>query len=253
MNTNAYFERIEYSGPLDVTPETLRQLQLAHLRAVPFENLSIHSGEPIVLSENALFKKIVTRRRGGFCYELNGLFASLLQALGFNVEMLSAAVMGSDGEFGPEFDHMALLVTLEQRRLVDVGFGDSFIEPLLLDERGEQVQGTRAYRIVEEADHFVLMQRDGSGKWEPQYRFTLVPHKFADYEDMCHFHQTSPQSHFTQRTVCSKLTEDGRVTLSGMNFITTHGEEREERELSGQDEYDSLLSERFGIRNASSY
>lgn len=249
VNTNAYLERISYSGPMEVSAETLRQLQLAHLRAVPFENLSIHAGEPIVLNENALFEKIVTRRRGGFCYELNGLFASLLQALGFKVEMLSAGVMGRDGEFGPEFDHMTLLVTLDERRLVDVGFGDSFIEPLLLDERGEQLQGTRAYHIVEEVDQLVLMQRDGSGKWEPQYKFTLAPHKFADYEDMCHFHQTSPQSHFTQRTVCSKLTEDGRVTISEMKLITTRGEDREERELSGRDEYDSLLLERFGIRS----
>lgn len=248
MNTNAYLERIGYSGSLDLTPETLTQLQLAHLLAVPFENLSIHAGEPIVLNENALFEKIVTRRRGGFCYELNGLFASLLQALGFKVDMLSAGVMGRDGEFGPEFDHMTLLVTLDERWLVDVGFGDSFIEPLLLDKRGEQVQGPRAYRIVAEGDHLVLMQRDSSGKWEPQYRFTLASHKFADYEDMCHFHQTSPQSHFTQRTVCSKLTEDGRVTVSGMNFITTRGAEREERELR-RDEYGSLLLERFGIIN----
>jgi N-hydroxyarylamine O-acetyltransferase len=249
MNTNAYLKRIGYCGSLDVTPETLRQLQLAHLRAVPFENLSIHSSEPIVLSEHALFEKIVTRRRGGFCYELNGLFASLLRDLGFKVEMLSAAVMGRDGEFGPEFDHMTLLVTMDKRWLVDVGFGDSFIEPLRLDEREEQLQGTRAYRMVEEKEHFAMLQKVGSGEWRAQYRFTLTPHQFVDYEDMCHFHQTSPLSHFTQGKICSKLTEDGRLTISEMKLITTRGEEREESELSGQDEYNAVLLEKFGIRS----
>jgi N-hydroxyarylamine O-acetyltransferase len=115
MDTNAYLERIGYRGPLAPTAETLRRLHLAHLLSVPFENLSIHAGEPIVLDDEALFDKIVVRGRGGFCYELNGLFAALLRSLGFKVEMLSAAVMGRAGEFGPEFDHMALLVTLAER------------------------------------------------------------------------------------------------------------------------------------------
>ena len=114
---------------------------------MPFENLSIHEGEPIVLNDDALFEKIVGRRRGGFCYELNGLFAALLRALGFEVAMLSAQVANARGEFGPDFDHMTLMVTLATRWLADVGFGDSFLEPLLLDERREQVQGERAYRI----------------------------------------------------------------------------------------------------------
>jgi len=98
------------------------------MRTVPFENLDIHLKRPIVLEDNALFDKIVTRKRGGFCYELNGLFAALLRALGFDVVMLSAGVANPEREFGPDFDHMALLVTLEQSWLADVGFGDSFVE-----------------------------------------------------------------------------------------------------------------------------
>src|SRR6185369_1445476 len=150
MNIDAYLERINYNGPHDVNAETLRALQVAHLMSVPFENLSIHAGEPIVLDEDALFGKIVENRRGGFCYEANGLFAGLLRALGFEVDMLSAGVARRDGGFGPDFDHMTLMVTLAERWLVDVGFGDSFLEPLLLDSRDEQVQGTRAFRIVED-------------------------------------------------------------------------------------------------------
>src|ERR1041384_6819764 len=105
MNTEAYLKRINYSGSLEPTAETLRALQVAHLMAVPFENLSIHAGEPIVLEEEALFRKIVERRRGGFCYEVNGLFAGLLRALGFDVAMLAAEVGRAAGAFGPNFDH----------------------------------------------------------------------------------------------------------------------------------------------------
>src|SRR5829696_2117836 len=122
MNIEAYLKRINYNGPLEPTAETLRALQVAHLLSVPFENLSIHAGEPIVLDEETLFTKIVGTRRGGFCYECNGLFAGLLRALGFEVAMLAAGVARPDGTFGPEFDHMTLIVTLEDRWLVDVGF-----------------------------------------------------------------------------------------------------------------------------------
>jgi N-hydroxyarylamine O-acetyltransferase len=247
MDVSAYLERIGYRGPVEPTAETLRRLHLAHLRAVPFENLSIHAGEPVVLDDGALFDKVVARRRGGFCYELNGLFASLLRALGFDVEMLSAEVAGRAGEFGPEFDHMALAVRLEERWLADVGFGDSFVEPLRLDERGEQAQGARAYRIEGEGDRLTLWQRGAGGVWEAQYRFGLTPHVYADYAVMCHFHQTSPESHFTRGRVCTRLTPDGRVTLSGLRLITTDGGVRRERELTGEEEFDAMLREHFGV------
>ena len=247
MDVSAYLERIGYRGPLAPTAETLRRLHVAHLLTVPFENLSIHVGEPVVLDDESLFDKVVARRRGGFCYELNGLFAALLRALGFDVEMLSAAVAKPTGEFSPDFSHMALLVTLEERWLADVGFGDSFVEPLLLDERAAQTQGPRAFRIEEDSDRLVLLRRDVGGAWEPQYRFGLEPHVFADYAEMCRFHQTSPESHFTRSRICSRLTSDGRVTLSGARLITTSGGEKVERELEGETEYDAALLEHFGL------
>ena len=249
MNIKAYLERINYRGPLAPTAETLRGLQVAHLLAVPFENLSIHARQPIILEDGALFTKIVERRRGGFCYEANGLFAALLRALGFNVVMLSAEVAQAGGGFGPDFDHMALMVTLEQRWLVDVGFGDSFREPLRLDERGEQTQGGRAYRILTDGSYLVLMQRsiDG-GEWEAQYRFTLRPHEYADYAEMCRHHQTSPKSHFTKARICSRATEAGRITLSEMRLIMTSQDGgRQERTLTSQEEYGEILREQFGI------
>lgn len=249
MDVEAYLKRINYHGSLSVTPETLRDLQVAHLKAVPFENLSIHAGEPIVLEEDALFKKIVDEKRGGFCYECNGSFAGLLRALGFQVEMLAAGVARRQGGFGPIFDHMALCVTLAERWLVDVGFGDSFLEPLLLDSRDEQVQGTRSFRIDAENDYLILLRRNDGEDWEPQYRFKLQPFGFPDYEEMCHFQQTSPESHFTQNVICSRVTEDGRITLSGMNLVTTTGPQRTRHEqmLSSREEYDRFLRDQFGI------
>lgn len=249
MNIDAYLERINYHGPREPNAETLRALQVAHLLRVPFENLSIHAGEPIVLAEDALFTKIVDQRRGGFCYECNGLFAGLLRALGFDVAMLAAGVTTRDGGFGPIFDHMALMVTLGERWLVDVGFGDSFLEPLLLDSRSEQAQGTRSFRLVDVEDHVVLMLRNDGEDWQPQYRFTLQPYTFPDYEEMCRFHQTSPESHFTQNLICSRATAAGRITLSDMRFITTSGPQRlrDEHTLSSREEYDRILRDEFGI------
>src|ERR1043166_8591573 len=145
MNVPAYLDRINYRGPLNVDAETLRQLQVAHLRSVPFENLSIHAHEPIVLDDESLYDKIVERRRGGFCYELNGLFAALLTALGHRVELLSARVWGGGG-YGPPFDHMALRV--DGDFLVDVGFGRFAEFPLRLDDRGDQ----DGFRIAEAGD-----------------------------------------------------------------------------------------------------
>jgi N-hydroxyarylamine O-acetyltransferase len=248
LDTNAYLKRINYHGSLSPSAETLRELQLAHLLAVPFENLSIHAKQPIVLSDEALFTKIVRQRRGGFCYECNGLFASLLRALGFEVAMLSGEVANAEGVFGPAFDHMTLMVSLEQRWLVDVGFGDSFREPLRLDERGEQLQGNRAYQLVTEGSWLALMQRIEAGEWQAQYRFSLEPHKYDDYAEMCHYHQTSPQSHFTRGRLCSLATGEGRITLSDMRFITTStNNEKQERKVTTEAEYATILRERFGI------
>lgn len=247
MNVKAYLERINYHGLLAPTAETLRGLQVAHLLAVPFENLSIHAAQPIVLEDDALFDKIVERRRGGFCYEVNGVFAALLRSLGFDVAMVSAGVANAEGGFRPDFDHMALVITLERRMLVDVGFGDSFREPLLIDVRGEQIQGRDAYRIVADGAYLILMRRV-DGDWKSQYRFTLQPYEYIDYAEMCRYHQTSPQSHFTQRRICSLATPDGRVTLSEMRFIkTSENGERQELDLTNQEEYDAKLREHFGI------
>jgi N-hydroxyarylamine O-acetyltransferase len=246
MNIETYLQRLNYHGPRPRTIATLRALHQAHLISVPFENLDIHSGRPIVLEEEALYDKIVRHRRGGFCYELNGLFAVLLRELGFDAKLLSGGVM-DNGEFGPEFDHLTLLVQLEERWLADVGFGDSFREPLRLDEPNEQVQYGVAYQLNNSGGQWTMQRRLPSQDWEPQYRFTLQPWQLDDFAGMCQYHQASPASHFTQKRICSRATPEGRVTLSDMRLIITTNGQRQEKTLQDEEEYRRALLEHFGI------
>ncbi len=246
MNVVTYLQRLNYHGSTEPTAETLGELHRAHMLAVPFENLDIHLGREIVLDDERLYAKVVERRRGGFCYELNGAFAALLRELGFNVKKLAAGVARADGSFSPLFDHMALMVELEERWLADVGFGDSFCEPLRLDDEGEQAQAFGAYRIRQDGEQRILERHKGD-EWQPQYRFTLQPYEYSDYTEMCRYHQTSPESHFTQKRLCSLATAKGRVTLTNGRLITTTGDERHERELANESEIAAVLREQFGV------
>jgi N-hydroxyarylamine O-acetyltransferase len=247
LDIPAYLKRIAYTGPLDVSPATLSALHLAHLYTVPFENLDIHLGRQLSLDHAALFGKIVTRRRGGFCYELNGLFCALLRGLGFRVTMLSAEVARQTGGFSPPFDHLALRVDLDEPWLADVGFGNGFRLPLRLDDPADQPQDGAAYLIVPDGDYRVLLRRDLGGDWTPQYRFTLQPRALADFAERCRFHQTSPESHFTQGRICTLATPAGRVTLSGMRLIVATPAGRTESDLAGESAYAAALRERFGV------
>jgi len=134
--------------------------------------------------------------------------------LGFKVTLLSARVARSDGTLGPEFDHLTLRIDLDELWLADVGFGDSFLDPLLLRLDIEQTQGARKFRIVEERNLLHMELAENDGKWKRQYSFTLLPRRLHDFSDMCHYHQASPQSPFTQKSICSKATASGRITLN---------------------------------------
>ena len=249
MNISAYLSRIHYSGSLIPNLETLRALHMAHLLAVPFENLSIALKQPIVLDEDALFNKIVGQGRGGFCYELNGLFAALLRELGFDVTLLSARVTGGESPVAPEFDHLALRVQLDEPWLVDVGFGDGFRFPLRLNSRDPQPDPlpNRAYRIFEYGPDRVLQQQNEGKDWEEQYRFTLQPRQFHEFAGMCNYHQTSPESTFTRRRICSIATPTGRVTLSDMRLIISRNGERREQLLHTEAEYENALHKYFAM------
>ena len=244
----AYLSRIGYSGSREPTVETLRAIHRAHLGAVPFENLDIHSGRPIRLDRAAFFRKVVGERRGGFCYELNGLFGDLLAALGFRVELLSARVAREAGGFGPEFDHLVLLVQAGGRWLADVGFGRSFREPLSLDaSTPEQAEG-RSYRAVPSGSEWRVESQAVGSPAAPEYAFTLAPRALEEFAGMCEHHQRSPDSHFTRQLVCSQATPDGRVSVSGRALVITRGDERRETPLEDLAAVRGALADHFGIR-----
>ncbi|MEV7006195.1 arylamine N-acetyltransferase [Streptosporangium sp. NPDC051022] len=237
-----YLQRIGASRPPRPDAESLRDLQLRHLLTVPFENLSIHLGEPIVLDEQALIDKIVGRRRGGFCYELNGAFAVLLRSLGYQVTLLAARVF-ADGSLGPPFDHMALRVDAPDPWLVDVGFGKFTHYPLRFDLRTEQSDPGGSFRLAETEEGDLDVLQDGV----PQYRLERRPRALADYEATCWWQQTSPRSHFARSLVCSLLTEGGRVTLSDRLLVRTTGDERREHLLATDTEVLAAYRDHFGI------
>ncbi len=241
----AYLRRIGAERPVRADAAALRELHLRHLRTVPFENLSIHLGEPVVLDEKALLDKVVGARRGGFCYEINTAFAVLLRGLGYGVELLQARVVGEGGKLGIPYDHMALRVeTVEgERWLADVGFGDHSHFPLAFDARDDQEDPGGVFRIAETADGDLDVLRDGKS----QYLMETRPRELADFAAGAWYHRTSPDSHFPRSLICSRLTEEGRISLSGTKLITRAHGERDERILGGDDEVREAYRELFGI------
>ncbi|MCB2378319.1 arylamine N-acetyltransferase [Hymenobacter sp. BT635] len=242
-----YLDRIGYAGVPTATLPTLRELQAAHLLRVPFENLDIHWGRRIELAHS--YAKVVTAGRGGFCYELNGAFQELLTALGFSARLISARVFSSATGFGPEFDHMAILVALpEGDYLVDVGFGEFSREPL--ENRLDVVQTDQQSRFVVEqydADYRVVKKFNGE-TFVPEYLFTDTSRQLSDFQAMCHFHQTSPASHFTRKRLCSRATPQGRVTISGNTLKIKAGETVTETALAGEADFARALAQHFGIQ-----
>ncbi len=242
----AYLARIGVPGPLALDAEALRALHRAHLVAVPCENLSIHLGEPISLNEADLIDKIVGRRRGGFCYELNGAFACLLERLGAQVRRVSARVYGDDGTLGPPFDHLALVVRLPDGTgpwLADVGFGSHSTYPLLADARSGQADPGGQFLLAGLPDGDIDVAKDG----RPQYRIELRERALDDFVPTCWWQQTSPRSHFTRSVICSRLTEDGRISVSGRRLIRTAGGQRTEENLPDDQALLAAYRDHFGI------
>lgn len=246
---DSYLSRIGLSRSLlKMDLESLRLLQRSHLLSVPFENLDIHWGRPIVLDTTKFYDKIVKQKRGGFCYELNGLFNLLLKDIGFRTRLISACVFNGTA-FGHEFDHAAIIVTVgEQKYLVDVGFGDFAAEPLSLVSDVEQQDREGVFIIRRgNSDKLEVAKRSDDG-WRPQYLFSMLRRDLSEFAEMCDFQQYSPESHFTKGKVCSILTVNGRKTLTDKKFIVTTNGIKTETEVNSAGEFDRLLNDEFGIR-----
>jgi N-hydroxyarylamine O-acetyltransferase len=249
MDKKEYLKRIGIDQT-DVSAdlETLKTLQKQHLLHVPFENLDIHWKRSILLDIDKFYAKIIEQKRGGFCYELNGLFAELLNKIGFQTKIISARVSHADGTFGAEYDHLAILATISDTEyLVDVGFGDFTAEPLKFVLNVEQIDDNGMFLIRKQTDeYFEVAKKDGTD-WKSAYIFKDSVRDLSEFAEMCNFHQTSPESHFTKGKLCSIMTATGRKTLTDKKFIETTNGEKNETEINLDDEFYQILEREFGI------
>lgn len=212
----AYLKRLGYEGALDVSAKTLHELHVAHTFTVPFENLDIHLGRSISLEIEALFDKIVTQRRGGYCYEGNGLFAYALEALGFDVRRLMGRIVAGYSEVRP-LTHQVLLVTIDsQRWIADVACGrNGLIAPIPLEIGTVYRQYSESFRLLSEDNHRYSFQTQIDEQWQDIYTFTLEPYLPVDYVPANYFNSTHPESRFVKQAFCTRATPHGRVTLVG--------------------------------------
>lgn len=249
MNKNEYLRRIGIEQTnLEPTLENLRLLQRQHLLHVPFENLDIHWKTPINLDKEKFYEKIVSERRGGFCYELNGLFFELLGEIGFESKIISLKVSRGNGVFSAEYAHLAIITRIDgEEYLLDVGFGDFVAAPLEFVLDIEQTDETGVFTIRKfDEDYFEVAKKDGD-EWKSECIFTTLPRQLKEFSEMCDYQQTSPESNFTKRKICSQMTESGRKTLTGTKFIETKNGEKSETDVDSEEEFNQILEREFNI------
>ena len=248
MNLSAYLDRINYRGDRLPTSETLRQLHLAHVLAVPFENLDNFLGRAVSLEPADLFAKIVVARRGGYCFELNGLFSLLLEALGFPVTRMIARVRyGSKPPYARS--HQVLLVSMQgESWLVDVGFGgNGLLEPFPLVAGQVARQLGEQFRLVSAEQDGYLLQCLVHDEWESLYSFSPEPCQPVDYRYANYFHSHSPDSLFMQRRICTLPTLEGRKTLVDQSLSMRRNGKNEKSVADSDAAYARMLQEHFGI------
>jgi len=250
LEIQKYLERIGFHEKALPTTGVLEALQKNHLLRIPFENLDIHYKVPIELPLDRIFEKVVIRRRGGFCYELNGLFYALLDSIGFNVKMISARVFNQDQQiFSPEFDHLAIIAEIDSEEyLVDVGFGEFAFCPLKVELNTIQMDERGSF-MIDKHDHlYYKVAKLVGNDWVPEYMFTLKKRGLNEFGEMCYYNQTSPLSHFTQNRFCSLPTKNGRITVTGSKIKITELDRVTELPVSNDAEFVNALREYFHIQ-----
>lgn len=243
-------DRIKYRGNRTPSLATLKALQLAFVNSIPFENLDIHLGRKIELSEQAFYQKIVEQQRGGFCYECNTLFYSILTMLGFEVSFL-AATMQTAIAMHIEFEHMVLEVSLDDDYLVDVGNGQSCLQPMRFGDDEVVSWENVDYRLGEYKDGYALYFRAMGEDWLPRFSFTRRARQLQEYADVCHMLQTSQESHFTHKRVVTIARADGRIILSDRELEIRQTGGVEVRSLQSNREYKEALQTYFNIQLSS--
>jgi N-hydroxyarylamine O-acetyltransferase len=240
-------DRINYRGSREPKLDTLKAMQLAFIYNVPFENLDIHLGRKIELSAEDFYRKIVEQQRGGFCYECNTLFHAMLSILGFEVSFL-AATMQTEIAMNIEFGHMVLLVSLDDDYLVDVGNGQSCLQPLRIGDDAVVNDENIDYRLGEFEDGYALYFRAEGEDWSARYSFTTVARQLQQYAHICHLTQTSPESHFTHKRVVTLASPDGRVLLADRDLEIRQSGKVETRSIETREEYIEVLETYFNIQ-----
>ena len=250
MNNNSsrlkeYLERIGFRGVPRPDLATLNELQRTHVRTVPFENLDVQLGRPIVMDPDACYDKVVHQRRGGWCFELNGVLSWALREIGFNVVRLSGGVrrdVAGDKQMG---NHLCLLVRLARPYLVDVGFGSSLSQPLLLEASTH-----------EQPPYHVTLSNMNDGYWrfsertsgDPfSYDFRTDPADENRFADHCARLQTDADSTFVQNLLVQRRDGDKHLALRGRVLMTQQGDGAEKRVLRSADELVTTLREAFGL------
>jgi N-hydroxyarylamine O-acetyltransferase len=242
-----YLARIGYAGERQPTVATLRALHEAHVAHIPFENIDVLLGRGVDLDPGALQQKLVRDRRGGYCFEHNLLFGSMLQALGFDVTYLSARVRFGAVGIRPR-THMLLLVRFADGRwIADVGFGsDGLLWPLPFDAGVESAQFRRTYRIVPQ-DGWWVMQVERAGEWTDLYTFTLDAHERVDYEVLNHYTATHPRSIFRSLLLAQMTSPERRVLLRNRELSVETSVGITTRTLTDE-EVPQVLRETFGLQ-----
>jgi N-hydroxyarylamine O-acetyltransferase len=248
LDLDAYLHRIGHAGDLRPSRATLDALHLAHATHIPFENLDILLGRPIRLDLASVQAKLVMGGRGGYCFEQNLLFATVLRELGFAVTLLAARVRLGTDVVRPR-THMTLLVDVDGARwLADVGFGASgLLLPMPFGNGQEARQFAWTYRVVLDAGAWVLRSRAGES-WEDLYAFTQEPQHPVDYEVASHYTSTHPSSPFTHVLTAQRLAPDVRHILRNREYSETRGTVIACRTLASDDEVLEVLAETFGLR-----
>ena len=248
----AYFDRVGYTSPAEPTLETLHALVAAHNRSIPFENLDPLMGIPVAdLGPAALTDKLVGRRRGGYCYEQNGLMGYVLAELGFGVERLAGRVvwMNPNPEL-PAQTHQVLSVAVpgvDGRFLVDVGFGgQTLTSPIRLEAGAVQRTRHEPYRLREHGDGY-LLEAEIRGDWQPLYMFITRPQPRIDLEVGSWYVSTYPKSGFVVGLTAALVTDDARWNLRGRNLAIHSGGDTERIRFDTAAQVLDTLTDRFGI------
>ena len=250
--SSEYLRRIGAIDVLDGQPnlDLLQYLSERHQYTIPFENLGIHYDPRLQFDLDWIFQKVVREGRGGFCYELNGIFFELLLGLGFQAHRIMGQVWSRKKQtYGLPFDHLASLVQLNNKQyLTDVGFGEFALHPLLLEVDTIQEDRRGSYRIVQHEKEQLRIEHFSKNDWLPVFIFEEKAYDFEAFREGFDFHTTSPESTFTQKKICSLAKSNGRITLKHDEFLEKIGEEELVSPIDSETAFLAKLEQEFSIK-----